>query len=263
MNSLFEARREIRRALAFGLAFALASAGAGRAEEAAKPTAPAPKASAKPAAPAPEASAGSKAAGASEAARAPDGRLLMSYWLLDQFDWGDDEGVVQESVLFDPHYECKGTPAQPCLLVTTVVDGEQLLARFQQYQGGLWQVAILTPDLDRRQASRHLRRVWNVLVDYVTRLKGAPKLVLGLPALDDIAIGPPQVTHFWQLPGLEARVMVGRRDKDLFYVGVWFSDPVRGKAARDPWLASLAASDAKLRAKRAKQVQQKQAGPKP
>lgn len=260
MNTLFEARSEIRRvlALALGLAFALASTSAGRAEEPAKAPAPAPKASAKP-----DASAGSKAAGKPKVARSPDGRLLMSYWLLDQFDWGDDEGVVEESILFDPHYECKGTPAKPCLLVTTVVDGEQLLARFQQYKGGLWQVAILTPDLDRQQADRYLRRVWRVLVDYVTRLKGAPKLVLGLPALDDITIGPPQVTHFWQLPGLEVRVMVGRRDKDLFYVGAWFSDPVRGKAARDPWLASLAASDAKLRAKRAKQAAQAKSPKKP
>jgi hypothetical protein len=170
-------------------------------------------------------------------------------WMLEEFDWGDDEEVVAESIQFDPHFACTGDKLNPCTLVSAVVDREKLLARFTHHEGELWQVIFLTPDI--ASGNPHLRRVWQLLADYVTKMKGKPEISVGFPDLAALAYGPPHLTHFWSLPGLEARVMVGRRDVDLYYVGLFFSDPVRGKVARDAWLSRVAASDERGRKKRA------------
>lgn len=188
---------------------------------------------------------------ASELAPGATGSGDFSYWLLEEFDWGDDEEVVAESVTFDPHFACKGTATRPCILVSTVVDRERLLARFHHHKGELWQVVVLTPDLNRVQADAHLERVWQLLVDYVTRMKGKPVVAVPMPSLDSLEFGPPQITHFWSLEDLEVRVRVGRRDVDLFYVGVYFSDPVRGAVAREEHDARRARADAMKRNKRA------------
>lgn len=175
----------------------------------------------------------------------------LTYWLLEEFDWGDDEEVVAESILFDPYFSCTGTRGSPCTMVSTVVDMEKLLVSFQHHEGELWQVVIFTPDLDTGQARVHLPRVWQRLVDYVTRMRGEPTLAVGLPALGSLEFGPPQPTHFWAAPDLEVRIMFGRRDVDRFYVGAFFSDPVRGKVAREAYEDRRAQTDARLRAKRA------------
>jgi hypothetical protein len=181
--------------------------------------------------------------GAAELPEAPP------YWILEEFDWGDDEEVVAESVQFDPYFGCTGDRVSPCTMVSAVIDRERLLARFHHQSGELWQIVFLTPDL--APDNRHLRRVWQLLADYVTKLKGKPAIAVGFPALDKLAYGTPHLTHFWSLPGLEARVMVGRRDVDRYYVGLFFSDPVRGKTAREAYLSRLAASDERGRQKRA------------
>ena len=167
----------------------------------------------------------------------------LSYWLLEEFDWGDDREVVGESILFDPYFSCKGIQSNPCIIVSTVIDGEQLLVNFQHEKNELWQVVVLTPDLGLAQANAHIPRVSRILVDYVTRLKGEPSLAFSLPDFDSLALSSPQVTHFWAVDGLEVRVMVGRRDTDRFYVGAFFSDPVRGEVARPLYLNWLAATD--------------------
>ena len=172
-----------------------------------------------------------------------EARAKLSYWLLEEFDWGDDREVVGESILFDPYFSCKGIQSNPCIIVSTVIDGEQLLVNFQHDKNELWQVVVLTPDLGLAQANAHIPRVSRILVDYVTRLKGEPTLDFSLPDFDSLALSDPQVTHFWGVDDLEVRVMVGRRDTDRFYVGVFFSDPVRGKVARPQYLNWLAASD--------------------
>lgn len=167
----------------------------------------------------------------------------LSYWLLEEFDWGDDREVVGESILFDPYFSCKGIQSNPCIIVSTVIDGEQLLVNFQHDNNELWQVVVLTPDLGLAQANAHIPRVSRILVDYVTRLQGEPILDFSLPDFDSLVLSDPQVTHFWAVDGLEVRVMVGRRDTDRFYVGMFFSDPVRGKVARPQYLSWLAAND--------------------
>ena len=138
----------------------------------------------------------------------------LSYWLLEEFDWGDDREVVGESILFDPYFSCKGIQSNPCIIVSTVIDGEQLLVSFQHDKNELWQVVVLTPDLGLAQANAHIPRISRILVDYVTRLKGEPTLNFSLPDFDSLALSDPQVTHFWAVDDLEVRVMVGRRDTD-------------------------------------------------
>ncbi len=172
-----------------------------------------------------------------------DAPTKLMYWLLEEFDWGDDKEVVGESILFDPYFSCKGIQSNPCIIVSTVVDGEQLLVNFQHQRDELWQLVVLTPDLGLDQANAHIPRVSRILVDYVTRLKGEPTLAFSLPDFDSLALSPPQVTHFWAVDDLEVRVMVGRRDTDRFYVGAFFSDPVRGKLARPQYLSWLASND--------------------
>lgn len=231
---------------AFGATLAPATA---RAAEAGDPVAAAAAAEDPAPDPAVQGDAPDPAADAAEPKAARDD--LTHYWLLEEFDWGDDEEVVAESVLFDPHFECKSTHIQRCVLVSTVIDRERLLARFHHHQGELWQVVVLTPDLNQVQAGQHLRRVWQIMVDYVTRMRGEPMIAAPLPELTSLEFGPPQLTHFWSLDDLEVRVRVGRRDEDLFYVGVYFSDPVRGEEAREAHDAKVAEADEKQRMRRA------------
>jgi hypothetical protein len=187
-------------------------------------------------------------AAAPEASEPAETRLAPPYWILEEFDWGDDEEVVAESIEFDPYFACTGDRLNPCAMVTAVVAQERLLARFNHKDGELWQVGFLTPDL--APDNPHLRRVWQLLADYVIEMKGKPEIAVSFPTLATLAYGAPHLTHFWSLPGLEARVVVGRRDVDRYYVALFFSDPVRGKVAREEFLARLAASDERLRGKR-------------
>lgn len=186
------------------------------------------------------------------------------YWLLEEFDWGDDEEVVLESIEFDPYFVCRGTPQNRCVLVSTEISGEELLARFHHHEGELWQVAILTPDLTPDLAAKHLGRIWRLLVGYAAQKLGEPAVAFELPDREALSFGPPLVTHFWSTPGLETRVAIGRRDVDLFYVALLFSDPVRGAVAREAYDATVAEFDAKAREKRRakRKLQKERAGEK-
>lgn len=177
----------------------------------------------------------------------PEAADGAEYFLLEEFDWGDDEEVVEESLLFDPAFACRGTAYQRCRLVKVNVDGEDLLARFHHHEGGLWQAVFLTPDLGTEEADEHLERVWNVLVGYVTRWVGEPEEARPLPDLQSLELGPPQPTHRWEREGLGVRVAVGRRADDIFYVGAFFFDPARAEAAQPAWEAQLVRDDATLR----------------
>lgn len=198
---------------------------------------------------------------AGEAARAEDVRDPMTattrasddsdYFLLEEFDWGDDPEVVEESLLFDPAFACHGTAFDRCSLVKVGVGDEEFLARTHFHQGGLWQVAFLTPDLQTELAEEHLERVWKALVAYATHWIGEPDASDPLPALDALEIGPPRTTHRWERKALDAEVAVGRRDEDLFYVGLFFFDPAVEARARPAWEEELRAEDAKMRKRRA------------
>ena len=189
-----------------------------------------------------------------EAAVADDAESARaSYWVLTEFDWGDDAEVVWESVDFDPVFECRQRSRKGCSLVRVSVDGELLLARFHFDEGTLFQAEVLTPDLETAQAEQHLERVWKLLADYVTHHRGAPVAATELPELDSLSFGPPIQTHLWRAADLEARLRIGRRDEDLFYVGVYFSDPSRPEA-RKAHLAGMGAADEHFREQRAIQA---------
>jgi len=174
-----------------------------------------------------------------------------SYWLLTEFDWGDEREVVYESTRFDPFYSCHRKSHGICALTQVNVNGEILLAQFHfNAQDRLFQMVFLTPDLDRQQAEQHLARVWQELAAYVTRHEGEPESASELPALDSLEFGAPKLTRLWRAPGLDVRLMVGRRDTDVFYVGVYFSDPSQPEA-REAQFAEIAASDRALRERRA------------
>jgi hypothetical protein len=105
--------------------------------------------------------------GASDAgAGVIDGRPDGDYWLLTEFDWGDDPEVVLDSLEIAPGFVCYDSGAEPCKFVRVAVDGEELLARFDYREDRLWQVRFVTPELTRRQADEHLLRVVGRLAGY-------------------------------------------------------------------------------------------------
>jgi hypothetical protein len=58
---------------------------------------------------------------------------------------------------------------------------------------------------------------------------------------------------------MRARLAVGRRDDDAFYVGAYFSDPEQPQAW-DLYLKDLSISDAKLRRSRAESAPRESVG---
>ncbi|MGH0032270.1 MAG: hypothetical protein ACQGVC_20960 [Myxococcota bacterium] len=177
-----------------------------------------------------------------------------SYWLLSEFDWGDEREVVYESTQFDPWYECRKKFDGICALTRVDVDGEELLAHFHFLgpgaKDGLFQMVFLTPDLDPAQADAHLARVWELLAGYANAHLGEPAEAGEMPDRDGLAFGPPRVTHVWRDPRMVGRLAVGRRDTDLFYVALSFNDP-SAETARQAQLVTLAESDERKREKRA------------
>lgn len=184
---------------------------------------------------APDASEGSEAADAS--VRSPGDRPEWvergedeepSYWLLSEFDWGDEREVVFESTQFDPWYTCHQNKKFQgiCALAQVDVEGELLMARFHFDGPGLFEMAFLTPDLDPDQARKHLPRVWKGLADYATLHLGEPVSASEMPDLDTLAVGElPVETHLWQAAGVDARLMVGRSAEDRFFTVLYFFDP--------------------------------------
>jgi hypothetical protein len=157
-------------------------------------------------------------------ARAPAGSPGEDYWLLTEFDWGDDPETVLDSLEIAPGFVCYDSGAEACKFVRVAVDGEELLARFDYRENRLWQVRFVTPELTRSQASEHLGRVVARLAGYVERLRGPPTLAGRLPRLASLTAGSAMPTHFWKLPDMEIRIEVGR-DGDKFYGGASFYDP--------------------------------------
>ena len=160
-------------------------------------------------------------------------------WLLSEFDWGDVRGVVDESVDVAPEFYCAARFGKRCAMAVVDVEGEELLAKFDFHEG-LYRIRLLTPDIEvgipapagQRSANEEiLRRVWDHLVDFATRRKGAPLSAQEFPELGTIAVGM-KTTHTWKLPDQDIRIGVGRRRSSGFFVAAEFVDPVREAAAR-------------------------------
>jgi hypothetical protein len=157
-------------------------------------------------------------------ARALEGAPGRDYWLLTEFDWGDDRETVIDSLEIAPGFICYDSGAEICRFVRVQVDGEELLARFDYRDERLWQVRFVTPELTRRQARDHMSRVVERLAGYVERLRGPPTLAGAPPSPDSLSAGSPTPTHFWKLPDMEIRIEVGRQ-REGFYAGASFYDP--------------------------------------
>jgi hypothetical protein len=161
---------------------------------------------------------------------------LTERWLLAEFDWGDSKNLVYESVHYTDGFLCyRHKLREHCAFVKTRVDGEELLAKFQFVDDGLWRIEILTPDLDPSQAAPHLERVWKLLAAYVTRFQGEAPEQAPFPAWQSLAAGELRVTHHWKLPGQEIRVLVGRSpDAEKWFTAARFTDPKWAKVEPAP-----------------------------
>lgn len=148
------------------------------------------------------------------------------YWLLTEFDWGDDDEVVDESVQISPGFLCYKVRHR-CQLTRVSVDGEDVLARFFFDPNGLKEIAFVTPELDRSQAEAHLARVGKVLTGYVSRFKGKPDLEFGPPDVAAIGKEIPTPLAYWKRPEMEIRVEA-RRQGEAFVVGAFFTKPGGG-----------------------------------
>jgi hypothetical protein len=155
-------------------------------------------------------------------------------WLLSEFDWGDSEDTVYETVHYTDGFLCyRHEIAEHCAFVKTRVDGEELLAKFDFAGKRLRRIEVLTPDLDESQASQHLERVWKLLAAYVTRFKGEAPAQAAFPPRETLAPGALRVTHHWKLDDQEIRLVVGRsKDGQKWFTGARFVDPER--AGREP-----------------------------
>ena len=145
------------------------------------------------------------------------------YWLLTEFDWGDDPEVVLDSVMVAPGYVCFQSGGE-CRFFRVRVDGEDLLARFEYRDERLWQIGFVTPGLSRVDAQEHMPRVLETLSGYIERFKGPPLVAAGLPDLASVSEGSATPTHFWKLPDMEIRIEVARKRGELF-LGAFFYDP--------------------------------------
>jgi hypothetical protein len=145
------------------------------------------------------------------------------YWLLTEFDWGDDPEVVVDSVMVAPGYVCFQSGGQ-CRFFRVRVDGEDLLARFEYRDERLWQIAFVTPGLSRVDAQEHMPRVLETLSGYIERFKGPPLVAAGLPDFAALSDGSATPTRFWKLPDMEIRIEVARKGRE-FFLGAFFYDP--------------------------------------
>lgn len=156
------------------------------------------------------------------------------FWLLTEYDWGDDPETVVDSIRVSPGFRCAQGGTR-CKLVRVSVDGEELVARFEYeklQKESLWRVAFLTPPLDRKQADDHLARVWGKLAGYVSRFQEKPLLATELPSFDALKEGEPHYTHFWKSDEMEIRIALGLSDGS-YYVGAYFYDPKRSQNAQE------------------------------
>lgn len=136
-------------------------------------------------------------------------------WLFAEFDWGDSEDTVFETVQYTSGFLCYRHKAiEHCAFVKTKVDGEELLTKFRFVEKRLWRIDVLTPDLDSAKADLHLERVWRLLASYITRFQGEAPEQHAFPQRDAMAPGEEVVTHRWKLPGQEIRLVVGRAKGD-------------------------------------------------
>jgi hypothetical protein len=212
----------IPRAARFALLLALAGCGGER--EAAP--APAARAPAEPVAAADAQPVGPPAP-APDAANAPL-PPPTDFWLLREFDWGDSEDTVYESVDYTDGFLCyRHKLREHCAFVKTRVDGEELLANFHFAKKRLYRADILTPDLDVEQAQMHLERVWKLLVAYVTRFQGEAPEQAAFPDRTKLAPGEIRVTHHWSKPEQEIRIVVARAEdgSPRWYTAVRVVDP--------------------------------------
>lgn len=162
-------------------------------------------------------------------ARTLRGAPSADYWLLTEFDWGDDPEVVYDSLEVAPGFICYDAGAEACKFVRVVVDGEQLLADFDYRDDRLWQVRFETPGLTLQQAREHLGRVLGRLSGYVGRLRGPPVLASPAPPLPSIAEKTSVPVGFWKLPDMEIRIEVERRG-GKFFARACFYDPAAASA---------------------------------
>jgi hypothetical protein len=179
---------------------------------------------------------------AEEAAPAPDPAAATlsepepDRWLLTEFDWGDSEEIVYESVNYTDGFLCyKHKLRKHCAFVKTKVDGEELLAKFDFVDGVLWRIEVLTPNLDPSQADPHLERIWKLLVDYVTRFQGEAPEQQDFPQRESLRPGQEVVTRRWQLPDQEIRIVVGRAAAgQKWFTSARFIDPKWAKESPPP-----------------------------
>jgi hypothetical protein len=220
------------------VALALAACGAEREE----PTPAEPPAAQveQPAAPAEEAPVEEAAAPDASAAPIPTATVAPAEperWLLTEFDWGDTEAIVYESVEYTDGFLCyEHKLREHCAFVKTLVDGEELLAKFEFVEGLLWRIEVLTPDLEAAQADAHLERIWKLLVGYVTRFHGEAPVQADFPKRETLAKPNDEVvTRLWELPEQEIRIVVGRAKKgEKWFTSARFTDPKWAKQAPPP-----------------------------
>jgi len=165
-------------------------------------------------------------------------------WLLEEFDWGDNRNITYETVHYTDGFLCyRHKLREHCAFVKALVDGEELLAKFQFVDDRLWRIEILTPDLDASQAAPHLERVWKLLAAYVTRFQGEAPEQSPFPEWKSLAAGELRVTHHWKLPDQEIRMLVGRSagPGEKWFTAARFTDPkwVKVEPAPEPEAPAL------------------------
>lgn len=203
-----------------GASLALAACSSGSEKQAEPQSAAEPAAAPAASEPAPAVPAANGAAAA-----APGPEAAPERWLLQEFDWGDSEDTVYETIDYTDGFLCyRHKFREHCAFVKTKVDGDELLARFSFVKKRLWRIDVLTPDLNEEQADQHLERIWKVLVGYVTRFKGEAPQRAAFPQWKSLAPGAVRVTNFWKLPEQEIRIVVGRSDAG-WYTAARFVDP--------------------------------------
>jgi hypothetical protein len=171
------------------------------------------------------------------AAPAPSGGSAQqdARFILEEFDWGDSEDTVYETVEYTDGFLCyRHRFFEHCAFVKAKVDGEELLAKFEFPEKRLALAQVLTPDLDENQAALHLERVWRLLAAHASRFFGEAPERTGFPDRHALAPGEQRVTHLWKLPDQELRLVIGRRDGEspLWFTALRSVDPKR--AASEP-----------------------------
>jgi hypothetical protein len=162
-------------------------------------------------------------------ASAPAPATQDTRWIFSEFDWGDSEDVVYETIEYTDGFLCyRHQFFQHCAFVKTKIDGEELLAKFELPLKALTRADVLTPDLDEEQAALHLERVWKLLAAYTTRFFGEAPEQTAFPDRHALAPGELRVTHRWKLADQEIRLVVGRREgaeSPLWFTALRCVDP--------------------------------------